>query len=92
MRLRDPQLLADWMKKKDDMGQARLGRHAECSRQFIHLLLTGQRTTCTPAVAKRIEEALDVVPGTLFVPRESPTSGRVVAQQATEQSGRANVA
>lgn len=65
MRLRNPKLLADYM-AAGDFSQARLARYVGCSRQFIHLLLTGQRSTCTVEVARRIEEAMRVLPGTLF--------------------------
>lgn len=71
-RLRDPQLLVSWMNEKD-MSQARLGRYAECSRQFINQLIKGERGTRTPQVAERIEEGLSVVPGTLFEHFKSPS-------------------
>lgn len=70
MKLRDTKMLGDYMEAGDFTG-ARLARYAECSRQFISLLLLGKRTTCTPAMAARIEEALRVLPGTLFVPSTS---------------------
>lgn len=76
-KLRDPQLLVKWMDEKD-MSQARLGRYAECQRQFIYQLVHGIRTTCTPAVAERIEEGLGVVPGTLFVHKMSNSTGQNV--------------
>lgn len=82
MQLRDLDLLLDYMEDKD-MSQARLGRHAECSRQFIHKLVSGQTKTCTPAVASRIEEALGVLPKTLFVDRKSSTSRPHVANRKT---------
>lgn len=71
MRLRNPQLLADYM-KANDFTQARLARYAGCSRQFIHLLLKGERTTCTVEIGRRIEEAVRVLPGTLFDRTVSP--------------------
>lgn len=80
MKLRDRGLLARYM-AANDFSQARLGRFAGCSRQFIHMLVTGERDTCTPEVGRRIEEALRVLPGTLFVPRESPTSRPSVAHR-----------
>ncbi|MEE6273481.1 helix-turn-helix transcriptional regulator [Georgenia sp. MJ206] len=83
MRLRDPKLLVGYM-EMNDFTQARLARHAECSRQFIHMLVTGEKTTCTPAVGERIEEALRVLPGTLFVPKESTVVGPAVKTEATE--------
>lgn len=81
MKLRDPKLLASYMEAGDFTG-ARLARYAECSRQFISLLLLGKRTTCTPAVATRIEEALRVLPGTLFVPSESHSRGFQIKNSA----------
>lgn len=71
MRLRSPQLLAAYM-DANDFSQARLARYAGCSRQFVHLLLKGDRTTCTREIGTRIEEALRVLPDTLFVPSVSP--------------------
>ena len=70
MKLRDRELLRRYMEDRD-MSQARLGRYADCSRQFIHMLVAGDKGTCTPMVAKRIEEALGVLEGTLFEPKES---------------------
>lgn len=75
MQIRDHELLVRYMEDRD-MSQARLGRYAEVSRQFIHKLVTGEKRTCTPAVAERIEEALGLLEGTLFVPRKSPTGGQ----------------
>lgn len=82
MRLRDADLLIKWMDEKD-FSQARLSRYAECSRQFIHLLTIGERRTCTEPIAKRIEEALCVVPGTLFVAEKSPTTQQSVTRKGT---------
>jgi DNA-binding XRE family transcriptional regulator len=77
MKLRDPALLAGYM-QMNDFTQARLGRYAGVSRQFIHMLVTGEKKTCTPAVGARIEEALRVLPGTLFAPNESPQTRPLV--------------
>lgn len=66
MKLRDRALLAQYM-EAGDFSQARLGRYAGVSRQFISQLVNGDRATCTPAVATRIEEGLRVLPQTLFV-------------------------
>lgn len=82
MKLRDPDLLVRYMEKQD-MSQARLGRYADCSRQFIHMLTTGQKRTCTPAVAKRIEEALGVLDGTLFEPNESHKMRQTATKERT---------
>ena len=72
MKLRDPQLLADYMAVLD-FTQSRLARRAGCSRQFVWQLLNDPaKRTCSDDVARRIEEALSVRPGTIF-----PHSGRV---------------
>lgn len=82
MQLRDPKLLAAYM-EHEDFTQQRLAKFAECSRQFVYMLLHGERRGCTPLVAKRIEEALRVLPGTLFVERKSPTSKQRVSKKKT---------
>jgi transcriptional regulator with XRE-family HTH domain len=79
MRLRSPELLAEYM-RIGDFSQARLARYAGCSRQFIYLLLKGERRTCTPEIAKLIEEAMRVLPGTLFDRSESPVGRRDVVK------------
>lgn len=85
MRLRDRGLLVDYM-KAGDFSQARLGRYAGVSRQFINQLVTGARTTCTPEVGKRVEEALRVLPGTLFVPKDSHVARSVIKRNATSRT------
>lgn len=82
MKLRDAGLLARYM-EANDFSQARLGRYAGCSRQFIHMLVTGEKRTCTPEVGRLVEEALRVLPGTLFTPNGSPTTRPVVARRTT---------
>ncbi len=82
MRVRDADLLVKYMENAD-FSQARLARYVGCSRQFIHLLVTGQRTTCTKPMAELIEEALRVLPETLFVPNKSPATTTRVARKRT---------
>ena len=66
MKLRDPRLLADYMAVRD-LNQSQLARRAGCSRQFVWQLLNDRATqTCTDEMAERIEEALSVLPGTIF--------------------------
>lgn len=81
MKLRDRALLAAYMEQKD-FSQARLGRYAECERQFIWALLHGDRNTCTDKVAERIEEALGLINGTLFESNKSPERRPTVKKQA----------
>lgn len=80
MQVRDPDLLVRYMENAD-FSQARLARYVGCSRQFIHMLITGERKTCTKQIGGLIEEALRVLPGTLFVGKASPTSTRVASKR-----------
>lgn len=82
MKLRDPKLLADYMEAQK-FSQARLARYAECSRQFIWALLNEDRATCTKPVGDRIEEALRVLPGTLFLDSVSSDVQRPVQKSKT---------
>lgn len=82
MQVRDPELLVRYMENQD-FSQARLARYCGCSRQFIHLLVTGERRTCTKQIGDLIEEALRVLPGTLFVPSVSPTKTTDVPKRKT---------
>lgn len=86
MKLRDADLLVAHM-KHHDFTQARLARAAGCSRQFIHLLVTGQKKSCSARVGSRIEEALDVPATTLFLPMESPVRRPLVKRSATRIRG-----
>lgn len=81
-RLRDPELLSRYMDAQD-FSQARMARYVNRSRQFIHKLVAGQVRTCTVPVAERIEEALRVLPGTLFVEEKSPSTRTSVARKKT---------
>lgn len=82
MKLRDRSLLVQYM-EAGDFSQARLGRYAGVSRQFISQLVNGDRATCTPKVAERIEEGLRVLPRTLFTPNESHTVRQVSKSKQT---------
>lgn len=81
MRLRDTELLVRYMAAQE-FSQARLARYAGVSRQFINQLVHGERRTCTTQVGRLIEEALRVLPGTLFVPEVSPTTRTAVKRTA----------
>lgn len=82
MQLRDPDLLVRYMINAD-FSQARLARYAGCSRQFINYLVKGERRTCTKEVGALIEEALRVLPNTLFVPHRSPGTRQGVSSKGT---------
>jgi transcriptional regulator with XRE-family HTH domain len=51
----------------------RLARYADCSKGFISHLLAGRRSSCTPELAARIAEALNVPLEVLFDAKASPT-------------------
>lgn len=55
-----------------DFSLGRLARYADCSKGFISHLLAGRRSSCTPHLAERIAEALNVPLEILFDPRMSP--------------------
>ena len=82
MKLRDPNLLMRYMEAKE-FSQARLGRYAGVSRQFVNQLVHGERRTCSPRVGRLIEEALSVLPGTLFLPEVSPTTNTPIKRTTT---------
>lgn len=48
---------------------------AKCSKAFIGHLARGYKTSCTPELAARIAEVLDVPVGVLFAPTASTDSG-----------------
>lgn len=73
MRLTSAATLAALMKQRG-MSMARLARYAGCTKGFVSHLLSGRKRSCTPVLAERIAEALEVPLALLFVPVESPTS------------------
>ncbi|WP_229586366.1 helix-turn-helix transcriptional regulator [Kocuria sp. CCUG 69068] len=76
MQLIDPKILQAHMTHRK-ITQARLASYVGCSRQFIHSLLIedkydkAARRSCTPDLARRIEEVLNVPSGAIFVPKKS---------------------
>lgn len=75
MRLKSPEILRAFMDQKQ-FSMSRLARYAGCSRQFIHLLLKGDKTTCSEPLADAIAEALDVPRMAIFDRLESASSVR----------------
>jgi plasmid maintenance system antidote protein VapI len=65
------------------MSMSRLARYAGCSKSMIGHLCSGYKTTCTPELATRIAEALDVETELLFVPAVS--TSRSHSANATQQ-------
>lgn len=59
----------------------RLARYAGCSKSFISHLVRGRKKTCTPQLATRIAEALEVPRAILFVDRASADSGQSIRTQ-----------
>ena len=77
MRLQSPDLLRSLMEdERRNFSMSRLARYAGCSKSFISHLTSGRKKTCTPDLAERIAEALDVPVELLFVPSASADGGR----------------
>lgn len=75
MRLKSPERLRARM-IKTDVSFRQLAKRAGCSTGFISHLTAGRVSGCTPALADRIAEALQVPTGSLFA-----------AESATADSG-----
>lgn len=70
LKLRDVSLLNRYMADRD-VTNAWLGRKAGCTRECVRQLRSGRLAGCQASLATRIEEALSLLPGTLFAPSES---------------------
>jgi plasmid maintenance system antidote protein VapI len=68
MQLRDRNRLAAAMASKH-YNATDLARLIPCHRSYIGHLLTGERKSCSPKMAVKIERALHVEPGWLFEAR-----------------------
>lgn len=75
MRLTSGALLRELMNTKN-LSNADVAIHARVGRTFISALVNERRTSCTPQVATRIAERLEVPLTVLFVPRVSANSGQ----------------
>lgn len=73
VRLRDRDLLAQWMDHRD-VTIRQLAKATNVHPSMIGHLHSGYRRSCSSALAKRIEAALDCPRGTLFVPKVSPVA------------------
>lgn len=74
MRLKSGMLLRELMNTKR-LSNADVAMSAGCGRTFISALVNDRRTSCTPAVAMRIAERLEVPLEVLFTPKTSAASG-----------------
>lgn len=70
MRLQSPDTLRALMAQRS-FSMERLARYSGCSKSFVSHLTAGRKTTCTPELAERIAEALEVPLEILFVPQVS---------------------
>lgn len=75
MRLTSGMILRGLMDTKH-LSNADVAAHARVGRTFISALVNERRTSCTPEVAERIAERLEVPLQVLFVPKASAISGR----------------
>jgi hypothetical protein len=73
MKLRSKDILIAFMEDKNFSTQ-RLATYASCSKSMVGHLRSGHKTSCTPALASRIAEALDVPLVALFDARTSAGS------------------
>lgn len=70
LKLRDVDLLNRYMKDRD-VTNAWLGRQVGCTRECVRQLRSGRLAGCDEVLARRIEEALQLLTGTLFAPGQS---------------------
>lgn len=80
MRLTSGKILRGLM-DRHRISNADLGMSAGVGRTFISALVNERRTSCTPKVAERIAERLQVPLEVLFVPKASAGSGRPAKSQ-----------
>jgi len=80
MKLTSGKILRGLMDAKR-LSNADIAAHAGVGRTFISALVNDRRSSCTPRVAERIAERLEVPLEVLFVPRASATSGRPIKQK-----------
>jgi transcriptional regulator with XRE-family HTH domain len=75
MRLTSGKILRGLMDSKR-LSNADVAAHAGVGRTFISALVNDRRSSCTPRVAERIAERLEVPLEVLFVPKASATLGQ----------------
>lgn len=84
MRLVSPQRLRSFVGPEADkkMSGRKLARYADVHPSFVDHLLSGRRRSCTPKVAQRFAEALEVPLDVLFVPTVPSSTGPIAKQSA----------
>jgi plasmid maintenance system antidote protein VapI len=75
MRLKSGKMLRGQMDIKR-LSNADVALSAGVGRTFISALVNGRRSSCTPLVAQRIAERLEIPLELLFDPKGSAASGR----------------
>lgn len=83
MRLSSPEMLRATMDRRG-FTLSRLARYAGCSKSMVGHLVSGHKKSCTPQLAARIAEALEVPTELLFVP--SVSTARSHSSYVTEKS------
>lgn len=74
VELKSRRLLADYVKHMGWSGR-KLAREAGLGHAIVAHLLSGERKRCSPATARKIEEALGCPRNLLFEPSVSSVSG-----------------
>ncbi len=82
MRLNSGKILRGVMEMKH-LSNADVAAHARVGRTFISALTNERRTSCTPEVAMRIAERLEVPLEVLFTPKASAASGGSIRTRKT---------
>lgn len=80
MRLTSPDTLRALMAQRK-LSYETLARYAGCSKSFISHLTSGRKNTCTPPLAERIAEALQVPLEIIFVPSASAVGGQNIRRE-----------
>lgn len=80
MKLTSGKILRGLMDAKR-LSNADIAAHAGVGRTFISALVNDRRSSCTPRVAERIAERLEVPLEVLFVPRASAASGQNIKRR-----------
>lgn len=76
------EVLVDEMNQKG-FSLGRLARYAGCSKAMVSHLTSGRRTSCTPALAENIAEAMGMSVRSLFVPHVSTQGAQIVRTTKT---------